>query len=465
MKMILIALTLVLPFLSPAQKQKKSDQLLLDNLITHIHYLTDDKLEGRRTGSPGEKLASDYISIEFSRAGLQPKGDHNGWLQAFDIDEGRQINTDSYFFINDEPLIPNREFFPLSCSATGSVSGSPAIALQERGVPWFIDLKEILEAGHSDPHFDLRATIRIKIKESAVKGATAVILYNTSKIKDNLRYDPKDRPAALPIPVLYLTKEAKRRYLKDESASLEIRLKTGFTEQRRTGHNVVGYQDNGAPNTVIIAAHYDHLGYGEDGNSRYRGPRQVFHGADDDASGVAAIIELSKMLTASKLKNNNYLFVAFSGKELDLSGSTYFVEHPGIDLSHVNYMLNLDRIGRLNDSSHALTLGGYGTSPVWEQVCSNAPGRKYFSLQYDSSGAGGDAGPSRGAGAGDHIPFYRKDIPVLSFFTGWHSDYHMPTDDADKINYTGEMQVEKYIYDIVQGMNDKGKIAFARTRE
>ncbi len=462
---MMIALTLVLPFLSPAQKLKKSDQLLLDNLITHIHYLSDDKMEGRRTGSPGEKLASDYISIEFSRAGLQPKGDHNGWLQAFDIDEGRQINTDSYLSIDDEPLIPGREFFPLSCSATGSISGSAAIALQERGVPWFIDLKETLEAGRGEPHFDLREAIRTKIKECNAKGATAVILYNTSKIKDNLRYDPKDRPEALAIPVLYLTKEAKKRYLKDESADLDIRLKIGFTEERRTGHNVVGYQDNGAAYTVIIAAHYDHLGYGEDGNSRYRGPRLVFHGADDNASGVAAVIELSKMLTASKLKNNNYLFVAFSGKELDLSGSKYFVEHPVIDLAHVNYMLNLDRIGRLNDSSHALILGGYGTSPVWEQVCNSATDRKYFTLQYDSSGAGGDLGPSRGAGAGDQIPFYHKDIPVLAFFTGWHSDYHMPADDAGKINYTGEMEVEKYIYDIVQGINGKGRIAFVKTRE
>jgi aminopeptidase YwaD len=336
---MMIALTLALPFLSPAQKLKKNDQLLLDNLITHIHYLADDKLEGRRTGSPGEKLASDYISIEFSRAGLQPKGDHNGWLQAFDIDEGRQINKDSYLSINDEPLIPGREFFPLSCSATGSVSGSAAIALQERGVPWFIDLKDILESGRGEPHFDLPEVLRAKIKECIAKGATAVILYNTSKIKDNLRYDPKDRPEALAIPVLYLTKEAKKRYLKDESADLDIKLKIGFTEERRTGHNVVGYQDNGAPYTVIIAAHYDHLGYGEDGNSRYRGPRQVFHGADDNASGVAAVIELSKMLTASRLKNNNYLFVAFSGKELDLSGSKYFVEHPAIDLAHVNYMI------------------------------------------------------------------------------------------------------------------------------
>jgi aminopeptidase YwaD len=448
----MIVIALALPFISSAQKQKKSDKLLLDNLITHIHYLSDDKLEGRATGSPGEKLASDYISIEFSRAGLQPKGDHNGWLQSFDIDEGRQIDPESYFSINNQGLILQREYFPLSCSGTGSISGSPALALQESGLPWFIDLKEIVEKGHGDPHFDLETVIRSMIKECAKKGATAAILYNTSRIKDNLRYDPRDRPEALAIPVFYLTKEAKRRYLKDESASQDIKGKIGFTDKKRTGHNVVGYMDNGASYTVIIAAHYDHLGHGEDGKTAYKGVSQIFHGADDNASGVAAIIELSKLLAASRLKNNNYLFIATSGKELDLAGSTWFAEHPAIDLGRANYMINVDGIGRLSDSTHALTLTGYGTSPAWEQVCSHVPGQKNFSLHYDSS----LAVPA------DYDPFYNKGIPVLSFSTGWHSDYHMPTDDAEKINYNGELEVLKYIYDIVQAINGKGKITFVK---
>ncbi len=386
----MIALTLILsfltlPFLSLSQKLKKNDKLLLDNLTTHIHYLADDKLEGRRTGTPGEKLASDYISIEFSRAGLLPKGDHNGWLQTFDIDEGRQINPDSYFSINDQQLLLNKEYFPLSFSAVATVSGSPAIALQEGGVPWFVDLKEMLRSPVAATRISICPKPSApKVKECSKKGATAVILYNSSKIRDKLGFDPKDRSEALPIPVLYLTREAKKKYLKDESAALDIKLRTGFTDKRRTGHNVLGYLDNGAPYTVIIGAHYDHLGYGEDGNSAYKGPRQVFHGADDDASGVAAIIELSKLLAASRLKGNNYLFIAFSGEELGQAGSKYFVEHPGIDLAQVNYMINLDRIGRLNDSSHALILGGYGTSPVWGQICNSAPDRKYFTLQYDS---------------------------------------------------------------------------------
>jgi aminopeptidase YwaD len=450
-------LILFLPVLSAvAQKGKKSDKLVLADLEAQIRYLSDDKLEGRRTGTPGEKLASDYISIEFTNAGLQPRGDKNGWLQSFEIDEGKQVDPGSYLSVNDHKLTLNKEYFPLAFSATGSVSGSPAIALEESGLPWFFDLKDLLDAEHANPHFDLEAAVRVKAVECVKKGATALILYNTSRTADNLQFDPKDKRPSAPIPLIYITKEAKRKYLKDESASLDIGINVQMTEKTRMGHNVVGYLDNGAPSTVIIGAHYDHLGYGEDGNTLYQGTeRVVFKGADDNASGVVGTIELARWLHQSELKGNNYLFVAFSGEELGLYGSKYFADHCPVDLKTVNYMINLDMVGRLNDSSHVLTIGGYGTSPVWGDVCNSVSDKKYFTLRFDSSGAG----PS------DHTSFYRKDIPVLFFFTGIHGDYHKPTDDYAKINYTGELQVLKYIYEVIGSVNKKGRITFARTRD
>lgn len=453
----IVILTLLLPFLTlSAQKLKKADKITLANLETHIRTLADDKLEGRRTGTPGEQSAGDYISIGFSRSGLQPKGDNNGWKQAFEVNEGRQISGETSFMIDNNSLVINKEFFPLAFSAVGSAAGTPAIALQEKGDPWFLDLKDLLEANKGNPHFDLPSAIRAKAKECAKKGATALILYNSSKIADNLAFDPKDRSEPAVFPLFYITREARRKYLKDESASLDIKLKAGFTEKKRTGHNIIGYLDNGAPTTVVIGAHYDHLGYGEDSNGLYRGPeRQVFNGADDNASGVAAIIELARLLKASGLKENNYLFIAFSGEELGLFGSKYFVDHPTIDLNKVNYMINLDMVGRLKDSTHTLTIGGYGSSPIWAEACDNARNKKFFTLHYDSSGVG----PS------DHTSFYRKDIPVLFFFTGLHADYHKPTDDPDKINYTGELQVVKYVYEVVEGLNKKGKLAFTKTKE
>ena len=437
------------------QKLKKTDKVILSNLEAEIHYLADDKLEGRRVGTNGEKLASDFIIGEFEKINLQPKGENIGWLQSFDIYDGKQIKN-THLFINNKELQLDKEYFPLAFSALKTVEGTLAIALQESGVPWFIDIKEIVELNQNNPHFDIYNAIYEKVKEFEKKGATAVVFFNTSKKTDDITFDPKDKLPVSNLPVLYVTKDAKRKYMKDESASMDVRIVVDIGEKHRTGHNVVGYIDNGAANTIVLGAHYDHLGFGEDGNSLYRGPEKMIHnGADDNASGVAAVIELSRLLKKSKLKKNNYLFIAFSGEELGLFGSKYFTEHPTIDLGKVNYMVNMDMVGRLNDSSRVLTVGGYGTSPVWGELFSNNDDKKYFNIRFDSSGTG----PS------DYTSFYKKDIPVLFFFTGLHSDYHKPTDDYDKINYQGELQIVKYIYSLLEDLNKKGKLAFSKTRE
>ena len=159
------------------------------------------------------------------------------------------------------------------------------------------------------------------------------------------------------------------------------------------------------------------------------------------------------MIKAHNYKNNNYLFICFSGEELGLFGSKYFTDYPTININSVDYMINLDMIGRLNDSTKMLLIGGYGTSPSWGNILSTK--EKSFFVKFDSSGVG----PS------DHTSFYRKNIPVLFFFTGTHSDYHKPTDDIEKINFTGEVYIIKYIYKIIQQTNQAGKLAFTKTSE
>ena len=215
-----------------AQKLKKSDKIILTNLETHIHYLADDKLEGRRTGTAGEKLASDYIITEFKKAGLQADIPNDVWLQPFDVDDGKQIDSSTFFSINGTVIKLNEEYFPLPYSSTTTVEGSPAIALQENGVPWFFDLKELLEENQNNPHFDLDNTIHEKINDYAKKGATAVILYNTSTIEDNISFNAKDRSETAAIPVLYVSKEVKKKYLKDESASLDIKIKVSLSKKK-----------------------------------------------------------------------------------------------------------------------------------------------------------------------------------------------------------------------------------------
>ncbi|MGB3008227.1 MAG: M20/M25/M40 family metallo-hydrolase, partial [Chitinophagaceae bacterium] len=317
------------------------------------------------------------------------------------------------------------------------------------------DLKEQLEENRNNPHFDLANYIYTNCKKAKDKGASAIILYNTSSIEDKIAFDTKDKSEQLAVPVIFVSKEKALQYFKDVIATLEIKFTTSISEKKRTGHNVVGYIDNGAPSTVILGAHFDHLGYGEDGNSRKTGKEPAIHnGADDNASGIAALIELSRKLKVAKEKNNNYLFIAFSGEELGLWGSKYFTEHPTVELKTVNYMINMDMVGRLSDSSKTVTIGGFGTSPTWSSVISAQP-NSIFNVKIDSSGTG----PS------DHTSFYRKDIPVLFYFTGLHTDYHTPGDDADKINYKGIVKIVDNIKYVIGSLNDNPKLAFTKTRE
>lgn len=219
--------------------------------------------------------------------------------------------------------------------------------------------------------------------------------------------------------------------------------------------NLVGYLDNGAPTTVIIGAHYDHLGMGNQGSSLDPNPAGKIHnGADDNASGVAGLLELARYLKTNKVKEkNNFLFLCFSGEELGLYGSDYFVEHPTIDLASVNYMINLDMVGRLDPKNGGLSVSGSGTSPGWEPLLKKLSTQE-VPITTDSSGTG----PS------DHTKFYLKKIPVLHFFTGSHSDYHKPSDDADKINAQGEVAVLNVIINVIEQTDTQPKLAYLTTK-
>jgi len=198
--------------------------------------------------------------------------------------------------------------------------------------------------------------------------------------------------------------------------------------KEQAANNVVGYLNNKAVFTIVIGAHYDHLGLGYDHNSKDANPEGKIHnGADDNASGTAGVIELANYFSNNKKTEPfNILFVCFSGEELGLLGSKKYCDNPDVDLNTVNYMINMDMIGRLNDSTKKVLIYGVGTSPVWVPLIDSL--KSEFKIIKDSSGIG----PS------DQTSFYLKDIPVLHFFTGQHSDYHKPSDDIEKVNYKGE---------------------------
>lgn len=224
--------------------------------------------------------------------------------------------------------------------------------------------------------------------------------------------------------------------------------------EERSGINVIGYLNNEAENTIIIGAHYDHLGLGEDGNSLQPDAKgQIHNGADDNASGTAGVLALATYFTQNKHKEKfNFLFICFSGEELGLIGSKKYCEDPTLDFSTINYMINLDMIGRLNDTTKKLMINGVGTAKEWVPLLNELPGN--FRIKKDSSGIG----PS------DQTSFYLKNIPVLHFFTGQHTDYHKPSDDVEKINFEGEREIVQYIVRLIEKTEALPKLKFQLTK-
>ena len=227
------------------------------------------------------------------------------------------------------------------------------------------------------------------------------------------------------------------------------------TGEEGNAYNLVGFIDNQAANTIVIGAHFDHLGLGNQGSSLDANPQNKIHnGADDNASGVAGVIELARYFQMNKIKEStNFLFLCFSGEELGLYGSKYFTENPTIDLTKVSYMINMDMIGRLDPQSKNLAVSGTGTSAAWETLLKKLSTEKLL-IKTDSAGVG----PS------DHTSFYLKNIPVLHFFTGSHSDYHKPSDDAEKINVEGEKEILELIIRLIENLDKQPKLAFLATK-
>ena len=416
---------------------------LAQRLEKHIGFLADDKLEGRRTGTEGEKLAYTYIMNEFKKAGLEPMGDNQTYIQAFELNEGKQMVPELFLQADSKKLNLDKDFFPLAFSANSTASATG----QEIH---YLDMATVMEENKHNPHFDVYTFLSNDIEKAAEAGKKIYVIHNTGNLSDDLRFDPKNKTNTSTIPVVYVQAQAFQSFQSAKKIQWDIRLK----EKTSTGHNVVGFINNHATHSIILGAHYDHLGYGEDHNSLYVGKERMIHnGADDNASGTSALIELGYWLKKSGLKNYNYILVAFSGEELGLYGSKYFTENAGIDLKNANYMINMDMVGRLDSVDKDITIGGFGTSPYWSEIIRTDD--DFFKIKVDSSGSG----PS------DHTSFYRKDMPVLFFFTGTHSDYHKPSDDAEKINVKGTAAIVKYIQNILSKTNSQPKLAFTKTRE
>ena len=438
--------------------QKKTDRNAAKQIEADITYLASDELEGRRTGTEGERKAGEYIVKRYTADGIPAyKGNYR---YPFHFVYGKEISTATKIRISNSPMRMEEDAFPLPFSACTHVYSEILPDVMEQGSIWMMPLYTDQEQAN-DPHFDAEKFMYERGGAAEKQGAAGVLFYDSfggkwaPSFNKHSEYDP------LGIPIVFLTDSAYRQYILEKEGEkgggIPVDLSVAVNKAERTGNNIAAYIDNGAAYTAVIGAHYDHLGYGEDGNSLYANAakeHQIHHGADDNASGTAALMVLAKWVKSKKLRNYNYLFINFSGEELGLYGSKAFVKDQSIDSAHIAYMINMDMVGRLNDSTHALTMGGVGTSPAWADAVKMAG--EDFKVNIDSSGVG----PS------DHTSFYNAGIPVLFFFTGTHKDYHKPSDIATLINYPGEVSVIKLAEEVVAKMDKENeKPRFTATKQ
>ncbi len=462
MKSILTSV-LLLTFIFLGFSDGTGEPHLKENLKKHITYLASDKLEGRFTGSRGAALARSYIEKEFKEIGLSTAPDQDSYEQAFDFVLKKEIGQDTRLAYGDKVYRLNTDYYPLAYSSNGVVEAeavyvkygidAPDLGYNDyegRGnLEGKIFIIEVSSPDGIHPHskYVEYNDLPVRIEIAKKHGASAILFVNTLPMAEDPDNDLNTKTPSLGIPVLFLKNDDLRKEVEGKNLTLAVDI----YPVESTGHNVVGYIDNNKPYTVVIGAHYDHLGHGWKGSLHAANDSAIHNGADDNASGVAMVIELARMLKNNKsLDKNNYMFIAFSGEELGLYGSKWFVDHSPVPMEKINYMINLDMVGRL-DSNEVLIINGTGTAPDFSEL---------DSLPID--GLRTKCGLS-GFGPSDHSSFYLKDVPVIHFFTGTHEDYHKPSDDEYKINYDGMVKIYDYIVRVITELNGREKLTFTKT--
>jgi hypothetical protein len=473
-----LAATSVQPTTIPAIAPHLDPQFHVD-MRGAVEYLASDELEGRMVGTPGLQKAADFIAGDFSKLGLTPLPGLAGYFQPFKM--VTRVDPDpekTSLAINDRPLKLGDDYTPLRASAESEVSGAVVFAgygisdsakhyddyaklnakgkivLVMRFEPQDKDGKS--RFADKDNEWSTDATIPQKVQVAIDHGAVGVILFNPPihhsddgliSFRSSFPFGSKVPLAQVNIAVAdSMLKEGGQPDLKKLESQINSDLKPeggelkgvsakmsfGIHRTEAEVENVAALLPGEGPHAdeyVFIGAHYDHLGHGGPG-SLAPWSHGIHHGADDNASGTAAMLELADRFAHLGPQQRSIVFIAFTGEEEGLIGSSYFVNHPPIELTNVIAMLNLDMVGRV--SKDKLLLGGEGTATAFPGLVEKADEGLRLKLGEFEKG---------GFGPSDHMSFARKKIPVLFFFSGLHMDYHRPTDTADKINYKGMDEV------------------------
>lgn len=478
---------------SPDDPQKTESKthpdITIKDLRWHIETLASEEFEGRLTGTPGARLATDHVANTFRRAGLEPAGDKNDYFQSFPFESGVSLGKGNTLVIHQAGQSHKQSFNeswrPVAFSGstridpTEIVFAGYGLVAPKAGKhkeydsyvhldvkdKWVLAFRYVPEDVNSKTrqHLWRFASLHNKASIARDRGARGILFVSgpNSKVKQQLiPLRNNGSSASTSIPVLTLTDKLAEKLLKQSGKKLKqlhdqldtgkpmmgfpikgltLSATTDLVREKNTGRNVVGLLqtgDNPAGHVIVIGAHVDHLGRGAaSSRAKEKVRSEIHYGADDNASGTAVMMEIAEHLSAQKQAGKlptgyDILFAAWSGEELGLLGSGHFMKTRKKDSRSIAAYLNMDMVGRYRDK---VTLQGLGSSKAWAGIIERANIPVGLTLQTSQ-----DTNLPT-----DTTSFNARGIPILNAFTNTHEDYHTPTDTADKINYEGTRDIAR----------------------
>lgn len=459
-------------------------------ILRHVRYLASDELMGRGVDNPGIDLARDYIAAEFKRYGLAPGGENGGFFQSLEALVGANVKEPSRLSLGDaSPLALHEEWIPLGFSRSGSVEAEVVFAgygitATDYGYDDYAGLdvkgkivlvlryepppKDDQSPFRKPPRYSNHATLLSKANNARAHGAIGMILVDLHPPRPGEKgLIPTRRTLGRTdagIVATQVKREVVERRLEETGISLQelkeridreekpastslpglrASLNVALEKITKRTDNVIGVLPGSDPElkkeNIIIGAHYDHIGLGYFGTRDTKAEGQIHNGADDNASGTAVLMNLAERLSGRASRPaRSVVFIAFTAEEMGVQGSAHYVAHPAFPLASTKAMINLDMVGRMKDNR--LTVAGIDTAKEFRPLVT-AAGREF----------GAEINPSsRAFGGSDHAVFYRKNIPVLHFYTGSHEDYHKPTDDWEKLSIEGMMKVSDVVLSVAE---------------
>jgi len=487
---------------TPRAAGKGTGRALPDSawLLRIVRDLGDPKMEGRGVGTAGLERAADLVEREMRALGLRPAGDDGTWVQSFEVTTGAEVGSPTAIVVDGRRIEAGGVFQPLGFSTNGTLTAPVVFAgygitapgyeyddyagleVRDRIVlvltnePGEMDSASRFDGTVNTPHAELR-TKAINAREH---GAVGLLVVNGPRFH---RDEPVRRPRS--DGQGYMTSGLLAGWISDSLAEPLVRragtglleaqqaidslgkphgfalpdsvtLTVTLTRTRARIRNVVGMlPGRDSTRVLVVGAHYDHLGYG--GEHSLRPDERVPHpGADDDASGTAALLGVAQLLGARAKQGwrpgHDVVFAAFTGEEMGIVGSSHFVDRPPRPVASIEAMLNMDMVGRLKDDK--LMVMGTGTAEEFPALLENANRAARFELKTTGDGYG----PS------DHSSFYKRQVPVLMLFTGAHADYHKPSDTWDRIDEGGLWRVTRFAAALVESLDARPRLRFLRAK-